>query len=372
MTTEITPYAYLPGDLIREELEARGWTQEELAQIMGTDAALVSQIVNGKRTITAKTADMLAAAFETSAELWMNLQTAYKLATAKKPRKHDVTLRARLFAKAPVREMIKRGWIADTGAAEDLAKHVTTFFEVKSIDDEFVFDHAAKKSGSYAETTPAQLAWLFRARQLARMVQVRRGRANMPESLISELQRLTSDEAEVRHVPRVLADFGVRFVVVEPIARCKIDGATFWLDASSPVIAMSLRHDRIDNFWFTLMHECAHIMQHDKLSVDVDVDTVDASELPEEERRANEFAAGALVPREEMRDFQMRVAPLYSRMKVLGFAARIQVHPGIVAGQIRNAEQNYRIFHDMLAKIRHIIAPSALTDGWGMSVPLTA
>lgn len=86
MQTEATGHAYLPGDLIREELEARGWTQKKLAQIMGTDAGLVSQIVNGKRAITAKTANELALAFGTSADLWMNLQVTYHLATAKKPR----------------------------------------------------------------------------------------------------------------------------------------------------------------------------------------------------------------------------------------------------------------------------------------------
>ena len=108
------------------------------------------------------------------------------------------------------------------------------------------------------------------------------------------------------------------------------------------------------------------------MSVDTDVDVVESQDLPEQERRANEFAATALVPREEMEDFRMRVSPLYSRVKVLGFSARMRVHPGIVAGQIRHAERNYKLFHDMLVKIRHIVASSSLTDGWGASVTTTA
>ena len=68
-----------PGEFIREELEARGWTQSDLAEILGRPLAAVNQIIQGKRAITPRTAKELAAAFGTSAELWVNLETSWRL-----------------------------------------------------------------------------------------------------------------------------------------------------------------------------------------------------------------------------------------------------------------------------------------------------
>ncbi len=72
MPAEVFP----PGEFIRDELEARGWTQEEFADILGRPLQTVNQIINGKKEITAETARAIAEAFGTSAELWLNLQSA--------------------------------------------------------------------------------------------------------------------------------------------------------------------------------------------------------------------------------------------------------------------------------------------------------
>src|SRR5438874_4832464 len=69
-----------PGEFIREEMEARGWTQKDLAAVLGRPLQAINEIVNGKKRITAQTAKELGAAFGTSADLWINLQTAYELA----------------------------------------------------------------------------------------------------------------------------------------------------------------------------------------------------------------------------------------------------------------------------------------------------
>jgi HTH-type transcriptional regulator/antitoxin HigA len=71
-----------PGDYIREELEARGWTQMDLAKIIGRTQPAVNEMVTAKRGITPESALALAAAFGTSAEFWMNLETMYSLAHA--------------------------------------------------------------------------------------------------------------------------------------------------------------------------------------------------------------------------------------------------------------------------------------------------
>ena len=73
---------FSPGVFIREELEARGWTQRDLAAVLGRPLQLVNELVNGKKRLTAERAKQLAAAFGTSPELWLNLENAYRLATS--------------------------------------------------------------------------------------------------------------------------------------------------------------------------------------------------------------------------------------------------------------------------------------------------
>ena len=79
MTATRAAEAFPPGDFIREELQARGWTQSDLAYILGRPLNRVNEIINGKRAVTPQTAKALASAFGTTPELWMNLETAYQL-----------------------------------------------------------------------------------------------------------------------------------------------------------------------------------------------------------------------------------------------------------------------------------------------------
>src|SRR5207237_7991440 len=110
------------------------------------------------------------------------------------------------------------------------------------------------------------------------------------------LKRYAAKSQAVHRVPELLARYGIRFVVIEPLPKVKIDGAAFWLDENSPVIAMSLRFDNIGSFWYTLMHEVAHIKYQDAFSFDnlESVPTEDEAEV-----RASKEAARLLVPEEE-------------------------------------------------------------------------
>ena len=74
-----------PGEFIREELEARGWSQATFARILGRPLQTINQIINGKKAITAQTAKEIAAAFGTSPDVWLNLETAWQLHLAPEP-----------------------------------------------------------------------------------------------------------------------------------------------------------------------------------------------------------------------------------------------------------------------------------------------
>src|SRR5574338_206943 len=102
MNARIPAEVFPPGEFLREELEAREWSQQELADILERPARLVSELISAKRAITPETARGLADAFGTSAEYWMNLESQYQLSKVKVANDH-VARKARLYSKFPVR-----------------------------------------------------------------------------------------------------------------------------------------------------------------------------------------------------------------------------------------------------------------------------
>jgi HTH-type transcriptional regulator / antitoxin HigA len=366
-----------PGDFLKEELEARGWTQTDLAEILGRPIQVINEIIVGKKAITPETAKGLAGAFGTSAQYWLNLETAYQLGRVKNP-DPDVVRRAKLYALAPLKDMIKRGWIAASSTVEVLEKQLCEFFIIDSLDEMPAFlPHAARKSTSYADVSPSQRAWLFRAMHLSKALEVAPFSDSLFEKGLERLRMILHSSEEARHVPRILAESGIRFVVIEPLPQTRIDGACFWLDDKSPVIALSLRYDRIDSFWFSLMHELGHLKNRDDLKGNGQVDTdlvgdeaLRTEEKPEFEQQADIFAASLLIPQKELDGFIIRTKPLYAATRIMGFAKRLKVHPGIVVGQLhRRGEFSYSNHRKMLDKVREIISTSALTDGWGSVAP---
>lgn len=380
MVERVAADAFPPGEYLKDELDARGWTQAEFAEIIGRPFRLVNEIIAAKRRITPETAQEIGAALSTSPMFWLNLEAAYRLQN-KEPVSPRIVLRAKLREKFPVREMIKRGWIETSPNPEVLEAQLLRFFTIPNIDAAPRFAHAAKRTAKFGypdDLTGIQRAWLFRVRQIAEGMAVAPYSETALRAAVSTLKTLLPSPEGVAQVPRILAACGVRFVVVEPVPASKIDGVCFWLDRKqlAPVIGMSLRLDKIDNFWFVLRHEIEHVLKkHGRETAIVDADCETTAAVPEtpvsdEENIANLAAADFCVSEEEMADFILRTKPLFSEEKVLNFAARMQVHPGIVVGQIHKRTEKYQLFRGYLAKVRSIIAPVAMTDGYGQVLPI--
>jgi len=267
---------------------------------------------------------------------------------------------------------MKRNWIEPSNNLDVVEHRVCRFYRIKSIDERPEFAHAAKATQvdivEYDERNDLQWAWLYRAKELAEATHSSPySETNLRKSL-AKLRALLVAPEELRQVPKILAEAGVRFVIVEFLPGAKIDGAAFWLN-DTPVIALSIRFDRVNNFWFVLRHEIEHILNRDG-QVNIDVELTERlqskGELPPEEVRANVAAAEFLVPKSELDSFITRVRPLYSEQRILLFAKRIGVHPGIVVGQLQHRDEvPYTHFHKHLVKIRDIVTQTALTDGWG-------
>ncbi|MCW5982725.1 MAG: HigA family addiction module antidote protein [Bryobacteraceae bacterium] len=362
-----------PGETVREELEERGWTQVDLAEILGRPPRLVNELIAGKRSITPDTARELGEAFGTEAKYWLNLEAAYQLWRSKRP-DNAIGRRARLYTKAPVKDLIRRRWIEPSSDIDLLEKRVCSFLGISSLDEDVVvWPHAARKTTPYGDISPAQVAWLCRAKRLAEDLRIERFSDDRFDEALTRLRALLSDPAKVREVPAVLANAGIRFVVLEHLPQSRIDGACLWLDEHSPIVAISVRFDRIDWFWHTVLHELFHVKNRDGLDANQPLDTnlvgdkaTRFEDKPAFERRADESAADFLVQRTKLTDFMARVRPLYAKWKIQQFAHQMGVHPGIVVGQLQFRDEiKYYHNREMLVKIRDEITSTAVTDGWG-------
>jgi len=365
---------FAPGEFVKEELEARGWTQDDLAEIMGRPVRLINEIIAAKRSITPETAKGLGDALGTGAQFWMNLESAYRLSRVRTS-DNPVQRRAAIYGKAPIRHMIKRFWIESSENIDVLESRLRGFFGTDNLDEIPSLWAMARKSSPVMPFTSAQIAWLYRAKHLARAVNATSFTETRFGQGLDRLRDLLASSEDIRRIPPILAESGIRFLIVEPLPQTRIDGVCFWLNNKSPVIVLSLRYDRIDWFWHTLMHELGHVQNKDGIGssndIPLDTDLVGEQSIPSEnkplfEKEADKFAVEFLVPQAKLNDFIDSVHPVYSKKRIEGFAAAIKVHPGIVVGQLQHRNEiSYAYYRETLVKIRHIITGAALTDGWG-------
>lgn len=369
-----------PGQLIDGLLKHKGWSKRVLAIVLGVHDSAINRYVSDKQAIEANMAISLEELFNIPAERFLELQKSYDLAKARITVTPDASraTRAHLFGALPVTEMIRRGWLdaTDMRDANQVEKALIKFFGVSKTDEIETLPHAAKKTEVDMPASPAQLAWLYRVKEIASEMIVARYSQSAAENAIETLKTLLSTPEEIRKIPRILAECGIRFVIVETLSSAKIDGVCYWLNKDSPVIGMTLRHDRIDNFWFVLRHELEHVLRRhslDKTILDAELEGERAgtgTNISENEREANTAAAEFCIPKTKLDGFIARKSPFFAERDILGFANTLNIHPGLVAGQLQYHTGRYDRFRDHLVKIKPYITPSAIVDGWGDVAPV--
>jgi HTH-type transcriptional regulator/antitoxin HigA len=137
---------------------------------------------------------------------------------------------------------------------------------------------------------------------------------------------------------------------------------------------MSVRRDKIDNFWFVLRHEIEHVLNghgRDKVIIDTNLEgkraSADDPSLSDEERVANAAAGDFCVPKLKLDSFMLRMHPFFYEKDVIAFARVVNRHPGIVVGQMQFRLDNYAYLTKRIAKIRQFVLPGAVVDGWGQT-----
>jgi HTH-type transcriptional regulator/antitoxin HigA len=167
------------------------------------------------------------------------------------------------------------------------------------------------------------------------------------QDFLRQIAQLSPFEDGPKRAKGFLAKRGIALEVVPHLPRTHLDGAALRLAGGRPVIGLTLRYDRIDNFWFCLLHELAHVglhMDSDGEAAFVDDHTLrdveDSGQNPKE-AQADQWAEEALVPEAAWDESVVRESP--TGMAVINIAHEIGVHPAIVAGRVRHERGNYRL-----------------------------
>jgi HTH-type transcriptional regulator/antitoxin HigA len=252
----------------------------------------------------------------------------------------------------PIREMIERGWIKHKFYDGQHRREIMKQFLTPLGNDWAPV--ALYKQGHYVRSARqmdpyAIAAWKARVciRALETKVPADFEPRNITLQFMHELAHLSALDDGPRHVGEYLKTVGVCFIVEPHLPDTYLDGAAILIKEHFPVVALTLRHDRIDNFWFVLMHELAHIGRHLNSGTSAFYDDLDVEDTSNsQEKEADEMAGEALIPEDEWRRSPAR--NLRTPEAVEHLANKLRIHPAIVAGRIRHHYKSFRVLNRLV------------------------
>ncbi len=209
------------------------------------------------------------------------------------------------------------------------------------------------QSGSRLMDDHGLLAWHVAVLKKARQIKFKSAyvKGSLTDERLKELARLSRFEQGPRLAQEFLADMGIALVFENHFNRTYLDGAAM-LDGDRPVVALTLRHNRLDNFWFALLHELMHVREHLDADRSFIADNLDDKihQQTKEECEADEGAREILIPRAELLASDLISSPTMDAAMAL--ANKLRIHPTIVAGRVRFESGNWRLLSSIKGEVR--------------------
>lgn len=330
-----------PINAIKFRMEQANLSRQDLVPYIGSRSK-VSEVLNGKRPLSLRMIRSLHEGLGIPAEVLLHKPGAEV--------PDDSPLGE--WERYPVREMAERRWFKSferkpaeaTEYAEELLRE---FFA--SVSHEFLRPALLRqhvRSGSRMNDY-AILAWRARLLMLAQHRSIGRyDQGTVSEGFMRQLVSLSYMDHGPRLAQEFLAKSGIVLVALTHLGQTHLDGAAFLAPAGNPIVGLTLRHDRLDNFWFTLCHELAHVALHVGNGEPATFyDDMDA-EGKGLEAEADKFASEMLIPSGKWNSSEVRENP--APAKVRTFAGSLRIHPAIVAGRIRRKRKNYKMLSNLV------------------------
>jgi len=330
-----------PVTAIKFRMEQQNLTQRDLVPLIGSRSK-VSEVLSRKRSLTMSMIRALHSRLGIPAKVLIQEGGSSEIVEGEQ----DWTC-------FPMREMIARGWIKEniTNVAEQAEEVMRRFFS--QIDSEAKFAPLYRITEHIRSARPmdtyALKVWTARVMILAQKnpspVDYRPGVLSI--DFMREVARASSQYNGPLVARDILRDRGISLIVEQQLHHTYLDGAAIAAEQRNPIIALTLRYDRIDNFWFTLMHELAHLIIHVKGHVREFFDDLELEDkIDQYEHEADDLAGEALIPHEDW--VKSPASRLRSPQAAEHLARKLGIHSAIVAGRMRREFKAYRLLSDMV------------------------
>lgn len=337
-----------PIDAIHFRMQELGWKQTDLIPFIGTRSR-VSEILNRKRPLTVGMIRALAVGLGMSADTLVGINESEQLSSQKTQFN---------WKNFPIKEMVARGWIKKVSSNSN--------FSTEEVIKQFLSDTgvefgaaAFRRTISGDALSPvskyALEAWLARVIQKGREKKSVLGKFDLEAfspSFLRELAQLSWFDQGPNLAVEFLEKNGIAVVIEPHLKGTLLDGAALKDNDGIPIIGLTLRYDRLDHFWFTLLHEVTHIWKHVTGS-ETFLDNLETTTEDRREVEANRIAREAFIPRIA---WKRSDAYLHPSMDAIDKLSRdLKIHPAIIAGRIRREQENYTLFTPLIneSRVRH-------------------
>lgn len=338
---EVRDLKELPIVLIKARI-ANGFTQAQLAENLGLKEQQV-QRYEAEKYETASLKTLL----KISEILKISINADVQIKEVVAPEIYDLK-------KYPFKQMFQRKWFSDFNgtlneASKNSAELIAGLYRNAGIlNNQYAFNKMSVRSGSVINEF-ALNAWYARILNKAREQELSTffNKSDITESWIKGLVSLSLNENGPKEAVEHLKNIGIRIVIESQLEGTHLDGAALLMDSIYPVIAMTLRYDRIDNFWFVLFHELAHLLLHLNADLDAIFDDLDLN-ITGIEEEADKYALNSLIPDTIWKKSLVRFSPSTETIK--NQAKVLKIHPGLIAGRIRRETGKYHLFNDLIGQ----------------------
>lgn len=352
-----------PGETLREKLDELQMSPKEFAVYCNKADTIISEVLNGKRSITSDMAIQFEIVTKIPASFWTKRQDRYNEAKARDERQATIKAALSWSLQFPYLDMSRKGWVVATRKAEERVAALFDFFGMSSHQswEKFYLEGALPASFrislAHAKAPHAISAWL-------RKGDIEAAKLTAPEyvkkSLKDALPRLKAVMAEQpadyrEQAQKILLATGVKLVFIPCIAKAPINGVARWIEKNNtPLIQVSSRYQRNDGFWFSLFHEIGHILLHGKKDVFLENVEYEGADQNKEDD-ANAFAEFWTFSKDQEKKV-LDALPLTDD-DIRDFAKQFGTHPAMIVGRLHHLG----VYHP--AQGRHFIVRLNWEDG---------
>ncbi len=346
--------AIAPGEFLEEVIDDLGMTKDEFAVRMNRPAAKLSQIFSGKKTITPDTALQIEKVTGVPAHIWTGLESEYRLTLAKNKELEELGRlkeETKLITRYCYADLAKLGFVKKLTKSIEKVRELQNFFGVTSLESlasvkRYAVLYRQQQKGKDKVSPEAVTAWLRIGELKGQTIECVPFNLEKAKKLVDHVKKLSLLKKEnfSEILVKKFAEAGIALVIVPHLPKTYAHGAAFWLK-DKPVIMVTIRLQWADIFWFSLLHELAHIILHGKGSVFIESNKEKYND-EQKEKEANLFASDNLVDTSKYQVFKKRKS--FYEDDILTFAKKMKIHPGIIVGRLQHDDLIDKSWHNGL------------------------